>query len=302
MLFAIIISAILVTVGVGVAVSRSRYSNKVHALDQQKKVVSADASGLYSEISRIEELKESLAVTRNNIDMLDIPTPESVSNYDDTQSSLDKLSRYYENHNLAFAGTEQFILSLLPVSQVGRSLQAMAEVLPHDLGTAVFGNALASLKDGLHPDSLSDVLGKFVEGAGHLSSQATRSMFLSLEHHDYFKAAFTPIKAGLIHASGVDEAGHQVVHSLKDLGSEMANAAEYSASVEELASATDIDINPYSKSSIAYRKGSAILITYDDSPGFIVTTPFVEIRKIDDRTIDLETENSIYRLEGQIND
>lgn len=242
MLFAIIISAILVTVGAGVAVSRSRYCNKVHALDQQKKVVSADASGLYSEISRIEKLKESLAVTRNNIDKLDIPTPESVSNYDDTQSSLDKLSRYYENHNLAFAGTEQFILSLLPVSQVGRSLQAMAEVLPHDLGTAVFGNALASLKDGLHPDSLSDVLGKFVEGAGHLSSQATRSMFLSLEHHDYFKAAFTPIKAGLIHASGVDEAGHQVVHSLKDLGSEMANAAEYSASVEELASATDIDI------------------------------------------------------------
>lgn len=242
MLFVIIISAIFVTLGAGVAVSRSRYNNKVHSLNQQKNIVSADASGLYSEISRIEKLKESLAVTRKNIDELNIPTPESVSNNDDTQSSLDKLSRFYENHNLAFAGTEQFILSMLPVSQVGRSLQAMAEVLPHDIGTAVFGNALTSLKDGLHPDSLSEVLSKFVEGAGHLSSQATRSMFLSLEHHNYFKAAITPIKAGLIHASGVDEAGHQVVHSLKDIGSEMANVAEHSASVEELVSDTDIDI------------------------------------------------------------
>ena len=71
---------------------------------------------------------------------------ESVSYYDDTQSVLNKLSSFFEEHSLATVGTEQIILSLLPTSLIGQSLQAMAEVLAQNLGHAIFGNALESVK------------------------------------------------------------------------------------------------------------------------------------------------------------
>lgn len=242
LLFALITSIVVAAVGYGAVKSRSKFNSKVDNLSVQPKHDDIDSSILNEELSRIDELKRNLAKTQQNIEKLEMPTPESLSSSDNTQSSLDKISRFYEKHNLAVAGSEQLINSILPISQIGQSLSAMAEVLPHDIGNAVFGDALTSLKGGIHPDSAGEFLEKFLHGFGHLSHNAHVSVAQALEHHNYFSAAFTPIRSGMMEAIGMNDAGHNILASLHDIGSDMASAAESCTSVGELTSATDFDI------------------------------------------------------------
>lgn len=242
LIFVLLTSVVVVAVGYGTIRSRSKFNGKVENLNDQTQYDEFDASVLNEELSRIDELKRNLAKTQKNIEKLDIPTPESLSRYDNTQSSLDKISKFYEKHNLAVAGTEQLIYSILPISQVGQSLSAMAAVLPHDIGNAIFGDALSSLKEGIHPDSAGEFLDKFMHGFGNLSHTAHLSVARALEHHNYFGVAFTPIKSGLMEAVGINDAGHSILDSLHDIGGEMASAAESCTSVGELTSATDFDI------------------------------------------------------------
>lgn len=245
LLFVLITSIVAAAVGYGAVKSRSKFNSKVDNLSVQPKHDDIDSSILNEELSRIDELKRNLAKTQQNIEKLEMPTPESLSSSDNTQSSLDKISRFYEKHNLAVAGSEQLINSILPISQIGRSLSAMAEVLPHDIGNAIFGDALTSLKDGIHPDSAGEFLEKFLHGFGHLSHNAHVSVAHALEHHNYFSAAFTPIKSGMMEAIGMNDAGHSILASLHDIGGDMASAAESCTSVGELTSATDFDITGY---------------------------------------------------------
>lgn len=242
LLFVLLTGIVAAAIGYGTVKSRSKFNSKIESLNTQPRHDDIDASILDKELSRIEELKRNLVITQRNIRRLDIPTPESLSGFDNTQSSLDKISRFYERHNLAVSGSEQLIYSILPISQVGQSLSAMAEVLPHDIGNAIFGDALSSLKYGIHPDSTGEFLDKFLHGFGHLSHTAHVSVAHALEHHNYFSAAFTPIKSGLLEAVGINDAGHNILASLHDIGGEMASAAESCTSVGELTSATDFDI------------------------------------------------------------
>lgn len=237
-----ILVIVATAIGCGTIKSRSKFNRKVKVLNAKTPQENIDISVLNEELYRIDELKRNLVKTQRNIENIDVPTPESLSTSDDTQSSLDKISRFYEKHNLAVAGSEQLIYSILPISQVGQSLSAMAEVLPHDIGNAIFGDALSTLKDGIHPDSAGDFLDKFIHGFGHLSHNAHISVAHALEHHNYFSAAFTPIKSGMMEAIGINDAGHSILTSLHDIGGEMASAAETCTSVGELTSATDFDI------------------------------------------------------------
>lgn len=242
LLFVLITSIVAAAVGYGAVKSRSKFNSQIDNLSVEPKHDYIDSSTLNEELSRIDELKRNLAKTQRNIENIDIPTPENLSTSDDTQSSLDKISRFYEKHNLAVAGSEQLIYSILPISQVGQSLSAMAEVLPHDIGNTIFGDALSIIKDGLHPDSAREFLDKFIHGFGNLSHTAHLSVAHALEHHNYFSAALTPIKSGLMEAVGINDAGHNIVASLHDIGGEMASAAESCTSIGELTSATDFDI------------------------------------------------------------
>lgn len=242
LLFVLITGIVAVAVGYGTMKSRSKFNTKVDNLNSKPQHCDINSSTMKEELFRIEELKSNLAKAQRNIESLEIPTPESLSSFDNTQSSLDKISRFYEKHNLAVAGSEQLIYSILPISQVGQSLSAMAEVLPHNIGNAIFGDALAAMKNGIHPDSTGEFLDKFIHGVGHLSHNAHVSMAHALEHHNYFSAAFTPIKSGMMEAIGINDAGHNILASLHDIGGEMASAAESCTSVGELTSATDFDI------------------------------------------------------------
>lgn len=239
MMFIIVLS--IVVIGVGCYVSRSKFENNINDLSFGISDATVDSEDLQDEIDRIEDLKSNFREVKRNVDALDIPTPESVSCYDDAQSSLNKLSRFFEEHSEATVGTEQLILSLMPSSQVGEALHSLAQILPPDVGNAVFGDALSALKDGVHSISTEEFLHKFVEGASHLSKVALLSMRNSMEHHDILGACLTPIKSGAMEALGINDATHNLVNSLHDVGNEMLSSAS-TVDVSELGNMTDVDI------------------------------------------------------------
>ncbi len=128
----IIIATVCVAAGVGtgVFISKKRFdTNLADAENKSTSTVGAEGS-LSHEIDRYEQLKLNLVKVKKNIDNLDIPTPEPLSSWDDADSSLNKLSKFFEKHSKSTAGTEAFILSILPVSQTGEALCAFARVAP----------------------------------------------------------------------------------------------------------------------------------------------------------------------------
>lgn len=238
----ILISIIALGICIGCYYSKRKYEDSVKGLFNNTETVSVETSELEDEFDRIEELKDNLEEVRINVENLDIPTPESVSSYDDTQSVLNKLSSYFEEHSLATVGTEQVILSLLPASQIGQSLQAMAEVLPQNLGHAIFGNALESVKDNIWSIPTMDGLEKFIHGMVHLNHYQMLSVAKALEHHQISEALLTPIKHGALEVFGVHDVTHELVNSLSEIGSNMGAAVEASTSIGDLTNVSDIDI------------------------------------------------------------
>ena len=237
-----ILALIGVIVGIGCYFSKSKYEASITEFFKDPETVPVEISELEEEFYRIEELKDNLEEIRRNISNLDIPTPESVSYYDDTQSILNKLSNYFEEHSLATVGTEQVILSLLPTSQIGQSLQAMAEVLPQNLGHAIFGNALESVKDNIWSIPTMDGLEKFIHGMVHLNHYQMLSVAKALEHHQISDALLTPIKHGALEVFGVHDVTHELVNSLSEIGSNVGAAVEASTSIGDLTNASDIDV------------------------------------------------------------
>lgn len=230
-------------VGVGCYVSKSKFEYKINDLLSESDDDSADSEGLHDELDRIEDLKNNLREVRANLDALDIPTPESVSYYDDTQSSLNKLSRFFEEHSLATVGTEQMILTLLPSPQLCESLRSLFQILPPDVSHTILGDALSSLKEGVQSIPTQEFLHKFVEGFSHLSGMAKISISHAIAHHDILGACLTPIKSGLMEALGVNDAVQNLLHSLHDVGNDMLSSAADNIDVSNLTSMSDFDIS-----------------------------------------------------------
>lgn len=237
-----ILALIGAIVGIGCYFSKSKYEASITEFFKDHETVPVEISELEEEFYRIEELKDNLEEIRRNISNLDIPTPKSVSYYDDTQSILNNLSSYFEEHSLATVGTEQIILSLLPTSQIGQSLQAMAEVLPQNLGHAIFGNALESVKDNIWSIPTMDGLEKFIHGMVHLNHYQMLSVAKALEHHQISDALLTPIKHGALEVFGVHDVTHELVNSLSEIGSNVGAAVEASTSIGDLTNASDVDV------------------------------------------------------------
>lgn len=241
----VISSIVVIAIGAGAACLRSKrkFEDKVYSLlDSDDSIDIVDTSHLTDEFDRIDELQENIERIRMNIEQLDIPTPEYVSSFDDSGSSLNKLSKFFEEHSLATVATEQFILSLVPTSQIGQSLSAMAEVLPHNLGQAVLGDAISSIKDNVSTVISVDGLERFCYGMQHLGQMQVTSMMHALSHHNIASAALTPIKSGAMEALGVNDATRELAHSVASVGSDLSSALESSQCIDDLTSAADFDI------------------------------------------------------------
>lgn len=243
-MFILISTIVIIALGIytGCYFSKRKYERSISKLLCEAETIPVETSELEDEFDRIEELKDNLEEVRRNIENLDIPTPKSVSYYDDAQSVLNKLSSFFEEHSLATVGTEQVILSLLPTSQIGQSLQAMAEVLPQNLGHAIFGNALESVKDNIWSIPTMDGLEKFIHGMAHLNHYQMLSVAKALEHHQISDALLTPIKHGALETLGVHDVTHELVNSLSEIGSNIGAAVEASTSIGDLTNASDIDV------------------------------------------------------------
>ena len=241
MILLLALSIIAIGVGLGCYVSKSKFDKSITDLSSGSSENTIDSDNFQTEIDRIDELKNNLREVRENVGALDIPTPESISYYDDTKSSLNKLSRFFEEHSSATVGTEQLILSLLPSSQLGESLHSLAQIVPPDVGHAVFGDALSALKDGVHSVPTTEFLHRFADGASHLSHMEKLSMLRNLEHHSFVGAFMTPIKSGTMEAVGIHDATHNLVNSLHDVGNEMLSSAS-NVEIGDLTGITDVDI------------------------------------------------------------
>ena len=226
-------------VGTGIIVSKKRFDNNVSDAESKSASPVAQDKSLSNEINRFEQLKANLVTVKKNIDDLDIPIPEKLTNWDDTESSLNKLSKFFEKHSKSTAGTEAFILSILPVSQTGEALCSFASVAP-DLLSSAFTNSVSALKDGMTIPGIDDVstcLSKFCEGMAHTSH---RALAQALQHHDYMGALLQPVKSGIVEMSGLHDASSSLTESIHDMGDVLGNAAELSIDPTDL---TDLDFS-----------------------------------------------------------
>lgn len=244
-MFIIIIGLIIsaFTFGTVCYLSKSRYDQRMTDFSRDRDSKSIDISDLKEEFDRIDELQSNLKEVRKNVENLDIPTPKSVSTNDDAQSSLNKLSSYFEKHSLATVGTEQVILSLLPTSQIGQSIQSMIDILPNNLSQAIFGDAIGTIKDCIGSLASQEGVSRFIYGMVHLDKFQMASMAKALEHNENFSALLTPIKSGVLEAAGVHDATHQIVHSLASIGSDMGSALDVSTSLGDLVDGSNIDFS-----------------------------------------------------------
>lgn len=239
----LIVSGTIAVTAIIAGVSYRHFRNRINGIvintDNTQKIVSRKIT---TELNRIETLQANLKEARRNIANLDIPTPEALATYDNMDSSLGKLSRFYERHNIAIAGTEQFVLSLLSTSQTGEALQSLWSTLSPSLGKKIFGDMWVALKDGIHLESVPDFLERFVHGMGHISHAQIHSMALAFEHHNYLGGILTPLKAGAMEALGINDSISELSSSLHDVGTNLLDAAEHSTSIAELTDVTDVDI------------------------------------------------------------
>lgn len=118
----------------------------------------------------------------------------------------------------------------------------MAEVLPSNLGQAIFGNALTSIKDNIGSIPTYDGLGRFISGMTNLNHHQMLSVAKALEHHQITDTLLTPIKHGALEAIGLHNATYEIVNSLASVSGDLGSALEASTSISDLTDATDIDI------------------------------------------------------------
>ena len=232
-------ACVAVGIGVGVVFSKKRFNDNISDADSQSTSSVAQDESLSDEINRYEQLKVNLVAVKKNIDNLDIPTPENLTSWDDAESSLNKLSKFFEKHSKSTVGTEAFILSILPVSQTGEALCSFASVAP-DLFSGAFSNSVSALKDGMTIPGIDDVttcLSKFCEGMAHTSPQALGH---ALQHHNYMGALLKPVKNGIIEMTGLHDATGSLTESIHDMGNVLGNAAELSIDPTDL---TDLDFS-----------------------------------------------------------
>lgn len=238
-IIAIAAACVAAGVGTGVVISKRKFNKNLNKVkDIHIKKVALDDS-LVKEVDRFEELKINLIQVKANIDQLDIPVPESLTKWDTAESSLNKISAFFEKHSQMTTSTEAFILSILPISQTGQALWSFAEVAPN-LVSEAFTNSLSAVKDGLSNlaiDDVSTILTKFCDGMLNTSPHALSN---ALQHHDYMGAIFKPIKSGVMEITGLHDAASSLSESIHDMSNALGDAVESSFNVADF---TDLDVS-----------------------------------------------------------
>lgn len=237
LIISLVLVASLVGTGGFVYNSKRRYDNSVSDMEMaDDETNTIDVTALEGEVNRLEKLKDTLREARKNAEKLDIPVPESLSRYDTAQSSLDKISRFSEKYSKSIAGTEQLVLSLLPVSATGEIISSFAETFPSQLGEAAH-SAVATMKDAAFvPGNMEELMGTLTNAIQQINPQ---SLAHSLQHGNYLSLVTQPGKAMIGEMSGVHEGLSDLSSSLGDIKDGLANSID----IDSLTDVTDLDFS-----------------------------------------------------------
>lgn len=215
-------------IGTGVIVSKKRFeTNLEDAQNTSSSPVRCDKS-VENEINRYEQLQNNLVIIKKNIDKLDITLPEQVSNAENVESCLNKISSFFEKNSKSAVGTETFILSLLPKSQIGESLSSLNEVVMHlpNIGSDI----ISALKDNVTLPSMNDIM--------HLSSPFF-SDFANGMASSHAHSIGGVLTGGLKEVTGLNDAVASIKDSFHDIGTEIVS----NINVDALTDISDLDFS-----------------------------------------------------------
>ena len=214
-----------IAAGVGTIISKKRYDNKINKMastDYVPIIVNGDA--MQTELDTFERFQKNLLQVRTNLNNVDVPITESLSKNDDGDSAMKKLSRFFDKHSIACAGTEAFVLNVLPHVQVIDSLSAAA--------TFLTGTVKNSVQQGVHTlaehwsfDNGTDILHNFapalkmlakgIEHGGHINYAKLFGEASGAK--DAIKASVSSLKDSAHEAIGADSF-HNITDNLTDFG------------------------------------------------------------------------------------
>lgn len=230
---------IVLGIGTGILFSKRKFSKSISEIEFRTSSLASIDNKLLSELDRFEQLKINLIEVKKNIELLDIPIPETLNNYDTTESSLNKLSLFFEKYSRSSVGTEAFILSILPISQTGESLCSFASMMPGEISKA-FEESVSALRNGaLIPgiDDINECLGKFCDGMLNISPH---SIAHAIDHNNYFDVLLKPIKGGMMEMTGINDAVETFSDSMHDMASSLSLSVEANLDPTDF---TDLDFS-----------------------------------------------------------
>lgn len=240
MIFLYLIIAILVCgIIVWLVLSKRKFDTNLKLISDQNLYNFEINPNITEEFDKLKSFPIIYKNTEAKIDRLRVPTIDSIPNSSSLQTKLKKLSDFSENYNKSFITAEQFILSVLPTSQIGESLHSIAQTLPPDLGHQLLGDFLEPIKEGLHPESFNSFFQTFIHGMHN--TDTFHGMTEALREHNVIGLIKKPIVNGLKEALGVNEGLHNVTTSMHNISTDMISNANEVVDIEGLTDFSDFD-------------------------------------------------------------
>ena len=217
--------------------SKKKYEESFSCMEMASdENVCVDVKMLEAEIDSVEQLKETLRQARINVEKIDIPMPEKLSYDDTTQTSLNKISQFSDKFSKGIAGSEQLVLSLLPVSETGQILSSFAATFPDQLSDAA-QSAIAAMKDAAYvPENMGEVMSMISNAMQHINPHALAN---ALSHHNYMSLITKPGTAMITEMSGVHEGVSDFSSSLGEIKDNLSDSID----VDSLTDMTDLDFS-----------------------------------------------------------
>lgn len=213
-------------VGTGVVVSKRRFNNNLADAETDTTSEIPYSEPIREELDRYEQLRRNLSEVKENVSNLEIPLPEAITSMDDAESSLNKISKFFEKNSKSLAGTEAFIMNILPSSQIGESLSSLNSVLENMPN--ISGDAISALKDGATLPSMEDMM--------HISSDFW-SEFAKGMSQTHAHSIGGALAGGFKEVTGVNDALGSIKDSFHSIGTNMVEGIN----VDGLTDLTDFD-------------------------------------------------------------
>lgn len=252
-LFIFILIVILIITLVCFYISYKNFKNNItdisYEIETTNKIDNKEKANIKKEIDRYDNFKKSLNEVRQNVKALDIISPEELKSTDNMTTSLNKISVFFEKYNKETVGTEQLILSILPISQTGDCLMAFGSSIGEGLsssfieGASIIQNSIQNAT--VSPDLLGKCFHQCMIGIGEYLKMPVHQHILQsmFEHEQYLNASGKLITAGLNHGLEPILHHHEALHSAFENMHEHVGAGLHDVAGHIATGTMDIDVS-----------------------------------------------------------